>query len=192
MDARNTQSMRQIIAKLSDWFYARATPGLILLLLVGMVGLVSLPMADQELVSQSLDGRPGYSAMEALEAVEGYGAAGRAQMVWIHIGDFILIGLYSAGFCLTTSWLFRRAFRSTSPLWRLNTLPLLGGFFDVLENVWIITLILAFPDRPFPVAWLATLSTTGKYVMGVPIIGLLIVGIIGAALNGFRLPSEGC
>ena len=183
--------MRQVIARLSDWFHTRAKPAVILLLLIGMVGLVSLPIADEELVSQSLDGRLGYSAAEAFDAVEAYGDAGRAQMIWIHVGDFVLIALYTAAFCLTTSWLFQRAFRPVSPLWRLNTLPLLGGFFDVLENVWIIGLILAFPDRPYPVAWLATLATTSKYLMGVPIIGLLAVGSIGAAANGFRLGSEG-
>jgi hypothetical protein len=181
--------MRQIITGLSDWFYSRAHPEVILLLLIGVVGLVSLPIADEELVSQSLDSRLGYSPADAFEAVEAYGSAGRRQMAWIHVGDFVLIALYSAGFCLTISWLFQRSFRSVSPLWRLNTLPLLGGFFDVLENVCIIVLILAFPGRPTPVAWLATLSTTGKYLMGVPIIGLLILGTIGAAANGFELRS---
>jgi len=187
----STGSMRQVVVQLSDWFYARAKAAVILLLLIGMVGLVSLPIADEELVSQSLDGRPGYSAAEAFDAVEAYGEAGRAQMIWIHVGDFVLLAIYTAAFCLTTSWLFQRAFKPSNPLWRLNTLPLMGGFFDVLENVWIIALILAFPYRPYPVAWLATLSTTGKYLMGVPIIGLLIVGTVGAAVHGFRLRSEG-
>jgi len=191
MVCADRRRMRQIITALSDWFYGRAKPELILLLLIGVVGLVSLPIADEELVNQSLDGRLGYSAADAFETIEAYGSAGRRQMVWIHVGDFVLIALYSAGFCLTTSWLFQRSFRSISPLWRLNTLPLLGGFFDVLENICIIVLILVFPGRPTPLAWLATLSTTGKYLMGVPIIGLLILGTVGAIANGFQVHSEG-
>jgi len=70
---------------------------------------------------------------------------------------------------------------------RLNLVPVLGGFFDVMENVWIITMILVYPARPTVVAWLSTISTMGKYIMGVPIVLLLVIGLVKAAMNRFKV-----
>jgi len=37
-----------------------------------------------------------------------------------------------------------------------------------MENVWIVTMIIVYPARPGVVGWLASLFTTGKYLMGCP------------------------
>jgi hypothetical protein len=70
---------------------------------------------------------------------------------------------------------------------RLNLVPILGGIFDVLENIWIMVMILVYPTQPTTVAWLSTISTMGKYVLGVPILLLLLVGLVKAALNRFKV-----
>jgi hypothetical protein len=69
---------------------------------------------------------------------------------------------------------------------RLNLVPVLGGFFDVMENIWIMAMILVHPAQPTIVAWLSTISTMGKYIMGIPIVLLLLIGLVKAATNTSR------
>jgi hypothetical protein len=162
------------------------------LLIAAFVLLVNLPLADPALLSLSLDGKFAYTPDQAFSAVASYGDAGRVQMIWIHLGDFILSALYTLLFCLSISWLFQRGYTPDSGMQKLNLVPLLGGLFDVMENIWILALILAYPAQPKAVAWLSTVFTTGKYIMGIPIVLLLAVGLVKAAMNGFtvRQPAE--
>jgi hypothetical protein len=74
---------------------------------------------------------------------------------------------------------------------RLNLVPVLGGIFDVMENIWIITMIRVYPAQPTVVAWLSTISTMGKYIMGIPIVLLLMIGLVKAAMNRFRVQVAG-
>lgn len=83
----------------------------------------------------SLDGQFAYTPEQAFSVVASYGDNGRAQMIWIHLGDFILITLYTSMFCLSISWVFQRGFKLDSRMQRLNLVPVLGGFFDVMENI---------------------------------------------------------
>jgi hypothetical protein len=181
-----------MLSKISDRFHTWAKGWLILSIIAAFVLLVNLPLADPTLVNMSLDGQFAYTPEQAFSMVASYGDAGRVQMIWIHLADFILITLYTAMFCLSISWLFQRGFKRDSKMQRLNLVPLLGGLFDVMENIWILALILAYPAQPEAVAWLSTVFTTGKYIMGIPIVLLLAVGLVKAAMNGFtvRQPAE--
>ncbi len=172
---------------ISDRIHVWAKGWLILAIIAGFVVLVNLPLADPALVSRSLDGQFGYTPGEAFSAVASYGDSGRTQMIWIHLADFVIITLYTSMFCLSISWLFRRGFKPDSRMQRLNLVPVVGGCFDVMENVWIMALILAYPAHPTVAAWLATISTMGKYISGVPIILLLVIGVIKAAMNRFKV-----
>jgi hypothetical protein len=163
-----------MIANLSDRLHSWATGWVALLAIAAFLVLVNLPLFDPALVSTSLDGRPGYTPQEAFATVASYTDAERTQMVWIHALDIFLLTLYTAMFCLSISWLLRRGFGPDSAMQRLNVVPLLGGIFDLLENVWIVTMILLYPARPTFVGWLSTISTTGKYASGLPIVLLLL------------------
>ena len=176
-----------MLSRLSDRLYTWAKGWLILSIIGAFVLLVNLPLADPALVSTSLDGRFGYTPDQAFSAVASYGANGRVQMIWIHLADFILITLYTAMFCLSISWFFQRGFKLDSRMRRLNLVPLLGGFFDAMENIWIITMILVYPAQPTAVAWLSTLSTMSKYLMGILIVLLLLIGLAKAAMNRFKV-----
>jgi hypothetical protein len=167
-----------MLTKLSKWLHKMAK-GWIILLIIGLfVVFVNLPVADPDLISKSLDGQFGYSPEQAFSAIKTYGEDGREQMVWIHFADFILIIVYTSMFCLAISWLFQRSFDPESKAQRMNLVPLLGGLFDVMENIWITILLVAHPAEPKFVAWLATIFTTGKYILGIPIFLLLIIGIV--------------
>jgi hypothetical protein len=176
-----------MLTELSNRIHAWAKGRLILAVIAAFVLLINLPLADPALLETSLDGKFAYTPEEAFSAVASYGENGRAQLIGIHLADFLLIALYTAMFCLLISWLFRRGFAPGSAMQRLNLVPILGGFFDVMENIWIMAMILAYPARPAAVAWLATVSTTGKYIMGIPILLLLAVGLVKAAMNGFKV-----
>ena len=178
---------KNMLSRLSDRFYTWAKGWLILSVIGAFVLLVNLPLADPALLSMSLDGRFGYTPEQAFSAVASYGDKGRVQMIWIHLGDFILITLYTSMFCLSISWLFQRGFELDSRMRRLNIVPLLGGFFDAMENIWIITMILVYPAQPTTVAWLSTISTMSKYIMGILIVLLLLIGLVKAAMNRFKV-----
>ena len=176
-----------MLSRISDRFRAWAKGWVILSIIAAFMLLINLPLADPALISMSLDGQFAYTPEQAFAVVASYGDNDRVQMLWIHLADFILITLYTSMFCLTISWLFQRSCQLDSRIQRLNLVPILGGFFDVMENIWIITLLLIYPAQPTLVAWLSTISTTGKYIMGVPIILLLLVGLVKAAMNRFKV-----
>jgi len=176
-----------MIATLSDRLHSWAKGWVVLLAIAAFLVLVNLPFFDPALVSTSLDGRPGYTPREAFATIASYSDTERTQMIWIHALDVVLLTVYTAMFCLSISWLFQRSFTPHSIMQRLNVVPILGGLFDVLENVWIVTLILLHPARPTAIAWLATISTTAKYAAGLPIVLLLLIGLVKAATNRFRV-----
>lgn len=176
-----------MLSDLSNRLHDQAKGWLILVVIALFALLANLPLADPALLSRSLDGRVGYTASEALSAVASYGDDGRVQMIWIHLADFMLVVVYTTMFSLSLSWLLRRSFVPESRMQKLNLVPVLGGLFDVLENIWIITLLLLYPDQPTAVAWLAAIFTMGKYIMGVVIVLLLVMGLVKAASNRFRV-----
>ncbi len=69
----------------------------------------------------------------------------------------------------------------------MNLVPLVGGLFDVMENIWILTMLLIYPTESILVGWLSTVFTTDKYLMGVMIISLLLLGVVKAAINKFKV-----
>ena len=176
-----------MISRISDHIHTWAKGWLILSIIAAFVLLVNLTLADPTLIGMSLDGQFAYTPEQAFSAVASYGDNGRVQMIWIHLGDFILITLYTSMFCLSISWLFQRGFKLDSRMQRLNLVPVLGGFFDVMENIWIITIIFVYPTQPTVVAWLSTISTMGKYIMGIPIVLLLVIGLVKATMNRFKV-----
>ena len=48
-------------------------------------------------------------------------------------------------------------------------------------------MILVYPAQPTAVAWLSTLSTMSKYLMGILIVLLLLIGLGKAAMNRFKV-----
>jgi hypothetical protein len=177
---------KEMLLKLSENIQRWAKGWLVLSSIAVFGLLITLPLGDPALISQSLDGQVGYTPEQAFSAISSYGNAGRTQMIWIHLGDFVLIFLYAAVFCLSISWLFKRGFKLNSRMQSLNLVPLVGGLFDVMENIWILSMIFLYPTKSIIIGWLSTIFTTGKYIMGIPIISLLLIGLVKAAINRFK------
>ena len=175
--------IQDISRRIQGW----ARGWLVLSLIAVFFLFINLPLGDPVLISTSLDGQIGYTPEQAFSAISSYGTTGRTQMIWIHLGDFILITLYTSLFCLSISWLFKRGYKPNSKMQILNLVPVVGGIFDVMENIWIIIMILIYPTKSLIIGSLSTIFTTGKYIMGLIIISLLLLGVVKAAINRFKV-----
>lgn len=89
-----------------------------------------------------LDVRLGYSWQELIDAMDQYGASGRAIYAWASLTlDTVFPMLYAT---LVAGILYRFAPRDS---WRvLAWLPVLAGVWDLCENAQIIAMLLMYPD----------------------------------------------
>ena len=134
----------------------------------------------------SLDAPVFYTAEQIFSVVEEWGDAGRTYELWLHVTwDVALPVLSFFVVGLSVSWLLRRGFPEESRLQRLNLLALMP-LFDLLENAALITLIAVHPSQPVAIAWLKTIFTTLKFVMGIPLALTIVVGLVMAARNRFQ------
>jgi len=142
------------------------------------------PAAD-ELVS--LDDPAFYTPEEIFSIVESWSDGGRNYQLWLHLTwDLIvpILGFLFVGLFL--SWLLQRGFGSGSKLQKLNLLAL-GTVFDLLENICLVSMIVIYPAQPELVAWLKTIFTMSKYGFAIPIVLLILIGLIKAAMNRFQV-----
>jgi hypothetical protein len=69
---------------------------------------------------------------------------------------------------------------------KFNIMPLGAWFFDLLENIVIVTLVSAFPAQITALAWVLMLLTTIKWFFAFASIALILVGLVMAIKNGFK------
>lgn len=101
--------------------------------------------------------------------------------------DIVYPLVYLFFFGLTISWLFKRGFSPNSRMRRLNLAPLGAWFFDLLENIAIVILLSVYPSEPTALAWLLFLLTAIKWTFaGTSIISILI-GLVMAGKNRFKI-----
>ncbi len=128
-----------------------------------------------------------YSPAQAFAMIEKYGVAGREIYLKIELtADIIYPIVYTLFYGLLLSWLFQRGFASDSPVQKWNVVPVGAWFFDLLENLAIISLLTAHPTQPAALALLAMIFGTGKWLFAFISIGLVLLGLAKAGMNGFR------
>lgn len=134
----------------------------------------------------SLDAQMFYTPDQAYETVGSYGDASRFWIIIYLTWDVVNPILYTLAFSLLISWFFQRSFKPDSKWQRLNLLPFGAGFFDLLENISIVTMLSAYPAGLTAVAWLSTICTLGKIgFLGLSLL-LVLIGVFKAALNRFK------
>ncbi len=117
-----------------------------------------------------------------------YGEYGRPFYRGVELTvDIIYPIVYLFFFGLLISWLFQRGFASTSPMRKFNIMPLGAWFFDLLENIVIVILLSVFPSQPTALAWILTLISTIKWFFAGTSILLILIGIIMATKNKFKI-----
>lgn len=128
-----------------------------------------------------------YAPEQAFDMIEKYGEAGRSLYFRIELtADILYPVIYTLFFGLLLSWLFQRAFQPGSSIQKLNVVPLGMLFFDLLENIGIISMLSMYPAIPTFMAWITMLFGSLKWGLFAVTIGLVLVGLVRAAMNRFR------
>lgn len=180
-----------IFLKISKFFHKLAKSWLILLILFFVFFLLALVIfpafSSQSPKMISLDGPSFYSPQQIFSIIETWGEIGRSLQLWFHLTWDVLVpvlGLFLIG--LSISWLTQRGFKPKSKMQKAN-LVALGSIFDLLENLCIVILILFYPSNSIIVAWLKTIFTSIKYFFGIVIILVILISLIKAIKNKFRI-----
>lgn len=128
-----------------------------------------------------------YTPAQAFEMMDKYGEAGRAIYLKIELtADLIYPIIYTLFYGLLLSWLFQRGFKSDSKMQKRNVMPVGAWFFDLLENVGIVSMLAIYPSKPAFIAWLTMIFGSLKWAFFLATLALVLVGLVGAAMNGFK------
>lgn len=128
-----------------------------------------------------------YTPEKAFEMMEKYGEQGRALYLRIELtADIIYPIIYTLFLGLLISWLFQRGFKPESPMQKWNIMPVGGFVFDLLENLGIVSMLSMYPAQPAALAWLTMIAGSIKWAFAIVSIGLILIGLVRALMNGFR------
>jgi hypothetical protein len=128
-----------------------------------------------------------YTPDQAFAMIEKYGQAGRDLYMKIELtADIIYPIIYTLFYGLLLSWLFQRGFKSDSKMQKYNVMPVGAWFFDMLENLGIVSMLAMYPAQPAAMAWLTMIFGSIKWAFFLVTIGLTLYGLVKAMLNRFR------
>jgi hypothetical protein len=128
-----------------------------------------------------------FTPEKAFAMMDKYGEAGRALYMKIELtADIIYPIIYTLFYALLISWLFQRAFSSNHSMQKWNVMPVGAWFFDLFENIGIISMIAVYPSKPAAMAWITMIFGSLKWAFALISIGLVVVGLVKAAINGFK------
>lgn len=184
-----------MLDKLSDRFHrwAKGWLALVLLVVYGFFAGCVMPMMSATLNAAAgqpvtpLDLMMVYTPSQAFEMMERYGETGRSVYLNIELTADIIYPLAGMSFfSLLLSWLFQRGFKPESVMQKLNIAPMGSWLFDLIENAAIAPMILMYPAQSTALAWLAILLGLVKWGFAFLSLGLVLVGLVKAALNGFK------
>jgi hypothetical protein len=100
--------------------------------------------------------------------------------------DIVYPLVYLFFFGLLISLLFQSGYQYTSPMRKYNIVPLGAWFFDLLENITIVSMISIFPSQPTALGWLLFLLINIKWLFAGASIVLILIGLVMAIRNGFK------
>lgn len=150
------------------------------------IGLRSLTAHSGGLVI--VDMRADYTPEDVYELLEALGPQGRRLYATMHLtADAVFPVVYSSFFALITAWLLRSLAGADRPVQRLILLPYVAGLSDLSENVCVLVMNAAFPQRIDALAWVARVLTTIKF--GLLPVGLVTIVVSGAILLWRRLSA---
>ena len=128
-----------------------------------------------------------YTPAKAFAMIEKYAEAGRAVYLKIELtADILYPIIYTLFYGLLVSWLFQRAFKPGSKIQKYNVVPVGAWFFDLLENVGIVSMLVIYPSQPAALAWLTMIVGSLKWLFASASIGLVLFSLVKAAMNGFK------
>ena len=186
-----------MLTKLSETLRKYASGWLVLVFFAGEVFFNAIILPNQKAKMESGSGGTGpidlqlfYTPDQVYSMVDSYGDAGRASYRMFELtGDILYPIVYTLFFSLAITWLFQRGFSSNSGVQKYNVVPFGGWLFDLLENLGIISMLTVFPSTPAALAWLTAVFTFIKWLFAGASGVLMLVGLVKAAMNGFRIQA---
>ena len=186
------------ITRVNHWIARLYSTPLRLALLFAAAGFLwlfnfsSLPLSNPELVKLSgheglLDLMHFYSAQEAFTALKHYGASGRELYLRFLAADFIFIPVYSLGFALLMTRIFRAVCSEPTPWLWLIVMPLGIGLFDCIENFSILGMLGLYPDANVMLGTLSGIFTLCKHLLTLTTLLTLCYGGLILVLRKFGL-----
>lgn len=128
-----------------------------------------------------------FTPEQAFAMIEKYGPDGRTLYTRIQLtADLIYPIIYTLFFGLLISWLFQRGFKPENRMQKWNVMPVGAWIFDLLENLGIVSMLSLYPAKPAVMAWITMIFGSLKWAFAFLSIGLVLLGVVRAILNGFR------
>ena len=153
-----------------------------------MSSLIDDPAGELEKIDTKLY----YSSAELYEILDAYGDQGRRVYALSHLTADVLFPLvYAFFFGLLIAYIFQRAFSKDSWVQRLNLVPFLLLIFDLIENVSVVILLLAYPTQMAGLARLTGLVTSVKWILAGITVALPLLGVVGWFFRNLRGRSLG-
>ena len=121
-----------------------------------------------------------YTPADIYESAEAFGESGRQAYIrarWTF--DVVWPIVYTVFLVTSIGWVFSKAFPAESKLQFANLVPVLGMFFDYLENTAATIVMTRFPASSPAAAFLATVFTPVKWVF---VNGSFVVLLVGIAV----------
>ena len=137
-----------------------------------------------------LDLTPLYSPDHAYASLASLGDGGRRMYAMVELTiDVIYPIVYAFLFFLLARWMLARS--TPPPRWleRATLLPFCAAALDLTENVFILALMMRFPERSERVAQAASLVTTTKLLSLIATL-LLLLFLFGRMLVRRRAPAS--
>lgn len=183
--------------KLSATLRKYANGWLVLVFLAGEMFFNAVVLPNQQAKIEAGSGGVGpidlqlfYTPEKVYSMVEAYGDAGRADYRLFELtGDILYPIVYTLFFSLAITWLFQRGFASNSAMQKYNVVPFGGWLFDLFENLAIAAMLSVYPSTPALLAWVTAVFTLIKWLFAIVGGVLMLIGLVKAAMNGFKKQS---
>jgi len=180
-----------LFLKVSNFFHARAKtkailwPILLIIILFVILKILSVYFPES-MSTVSLDDPVFYTPEEIYNILETWGENQRNLELWFHITwDFLLPISVFFILGISISWLYQRAIKPESKWQKLNLIAF-AVVFDLFENLFLVILIINYPNHLIIIAWIKSIVTISKYLLIIPIALIILIGIIKAGKNKFK------
>ena len=140
-----------------------------------MSSLIEDPAGELEKIDTKLY----YGPAELYEIMDAYGDQGRRVYAHSHLTADVLFPLvYASFFGLLIAYIFQRAFPQDSWVQQLNLVPFVLLIFDLIENVSVVILLLAYPTQMGGLARVTGTVTSVKWMLAGITVALPLVGAV--------------
>ncbi len=160
-------------------FANQASAKLVVMLLGLMLifNLFIMPSLTGNQAAVPLDLKFAYTPQQAYQLIDSYSEETRQQYM---VGEMTKDLAYPVVYTLFMSISLMRLFPGK---WKLAWSPYTIFFFDILENIGIITLLLNYPNKLTTVAWFTSVFTSSKWVMVLIVVALMLGGLVQKLLT---------